>query len=244
MFWVDARTQTRFEISYRSIAGQLGLPNRNDPNTDILQLVKNWLCDEVNGPWIMVLDGAEDVNVFYPTWNREAGLELHQSNYSSRSLEAYLPIDHGSILATSQSQNAALRLVGSSKYVKEVPLMDESHAIQLIRNKPRDASDISSLIPLVRALDHIPLVISQVAAHINLRSPNTTVSSYLDGFSKNDSNRIELLRMNTSDNRWYAASSNSVMTTWQMTFEKIRHERRSVANLLSFMCFFKPRNIP
>ncbi|KAK7403397.1 hypothetical protein QQX98_010841 [Neonectria punicea] len=38
--------------------------------------------------------------------------------------------------------------------------------------------------------------------------------------------------------------SNSVVTTWQVTFEQIRRERPSAANLLSLMSFFNPQGIP
>ena len=37
---------------------------------------------------------------------------------------------------------------------------------------------------------------------------------------------------------------NSVVTTWQMSFEVIREERRSTADLLSLMSFFNPQGIP
>jgi len=38
--------------------------------------------------------------------------------------------------------------------------------------------------------------------------------------------------------------SNSVVTTWQISFEQIREERLSAADLLSLMSFFNPRGIP
>ena len=46
------------------IADRVELPRRDEPTADILQLVRNWLCDEANGRWIMILDNANDHTVF------------------------------------------------------------------------------------------------------------------------------------------------------------------------------------
>jgi hypothetical protein len=67
VFWVHASTTARFEEAYRGIADKLTLPGRNDPKVDVLRLVSNWLCDEANGRQTMVLDNADDIDIFYPT---------------------------------------------------------------------------------------------------------------------------------------------------------------------------------
>ena len=51
-----ASTKARFEDAYRCLADRLELPRRNDPEVDVLRLVSNWLCDETNGRWMMILD--------------------------------------------------------------------------------------------------------------------------------------------------------------------------------------------
>jgi hypothetical protein len=40
------------------------------------------------------------------------------------------------------------------------------------------------------------------------------------------------------------SASNSVVITWQMSFEQIRKKRPSAADLLSLMSFFNPQGIP
>jgi hypothetical protein len=42
------------------IADRLELRERNDPKLDVLRLVSNWLCDETNWRWMMILDNADD----------------------------------------------------------------------------------------------------------------------------------------------------------------------------------------
>lgn len=50
--------------AYTNIAARIELPSRDDPEADILRLVYNWLCDERNGRWFMILDNADDDRVF------------------------------------------------------------------------------------------------------------------------------------------------------------------------------------
>ena len=54
-----------------NIASLIDLPGRDDPKVDILHLVRNWLCDERNGRWLLILDNADDYSVFSST-NEEA----------------------------------------------------------------------------------------------------------------------------------------------------------------------------
>ena len=37
----------------------------DDPKADVLRLVRSWLCDESNGRWVMVVDNADDADVFF-----------------------------------------------------------------------------------------------------------------------------------------------------------------------------------
>ena len=63
--------QHRGAVPVKRIGGidgdEIELPGRNDPKVDVLRLVRNWLCDETNGPWVMVLDNADDVETFFPS---------------------------------------------------------------------------------------------------------------------------------------------------------------------------------
>ena len=64
VFWVHAGTQARVEEGFRTIANAVKLPGWNQPKADIPQLVYCWLSNERNGRWIMILDSADDRNVF------------------------------------------------------------------------------------------------------------------------------------------------------------------------------------
>jgi tetratricopeptide (TPR) repeat protein len=243
VFWVHGSTKARFEEAYRAIADRLELPGRHDPKVSVLQLVRDWLCDEANGRWMMVLDNVDNVEVFYPQPNLGQDPKSEHLLDISSLLAAYLPQSHnGSILITSRNRDAASRLTGSYKNVKEVQAMDTGQALQLLRNKLEDSPNEDGAADLLDALDHIPLAITQAAAYINRR--RTTISAYLDEFHRNDRKKANLLNRDAGDLRRDGSASNSVITTWQISFEHIREERRSAADLLSLMSFFNPQGIP
>ncbi|KAF2188819.1 hypothetical protein K469DRAFT_702535 [Zopfia rhizophila CBS 207.26] len=234
IFWVHASTRARFEEAYRDIADRLELPGRDNLKIDVLRLVRNWLCDETNGQWMMVLDNVDDVGTFFPK----------SSESSSVSLAAYLPQSpNGSILITSRNKDAASRLAGGFQNTKEVQTMDKSQGLQLLQNKLQDAAKEEGAADLLRALDYIPLAITQAAAFINRRSRMTALG-YLDEFRKNEKKKESLLNWDFGDLRRDLSASNSVVTTWQMSFERIRQERPSAADLLSLMSLFNPQGIP
>ncbi|KAF5015728.1 hypothetical protein F66182_12838, partial [Fusarium sp. NRRL 66182] len=159
-------------------------------------------------------------------------------------LATYLPQSrNGSILITSRSKDAAARLAGGYRNIKEVCAMDESQALDLFRNKLECASDEEGAVDLLRALDYIPLAITQAAAFINRRG-RMTASGYLDEFQRNDKKRKSLLNWDSGDLRRDESASNSVVLTWQMSFEHIHEQRDSAADLLSLMSFFNPQGIP
>jgi tetratricopeptide (TPR) repeat protein len=240
VFWVHASTQARFEEAYRHIADRLELPGRDNPNIDVLRLVYNWLCDGTNGKWVMVLDNVDDVETFFS----QKRAQDKPSGSPPASLAVYLPQSrNGSILITSRNKDAATRLAGGYNSIKEVRAMDESQGLQLLRNKLQDTSTEDGAVDLLRALDYIPLAITQAAAYINRRA-RMTVSGYLDEFCRNDKKKENLLNRDAGDLRRDDSALNSVVTTWQISFERIREERPSAADLLSLMSFFNPQGIP
>jgi tetratricopeptide (TPR) repeat protein len=209
------------------------LPKRDEPSTEILALVRDWLQNDESGSWLMILDNADDANLFYPRGADE------------RPLASFLPkAPHGAILVTSRSLDVAERLTGSRKNIFQVSTMDEAQGLHLIRNKLTVEFEHDAAVKLLQALDYIPLAITQAAAYINRRSPRESVESYLEAFKESDHKRTTLLKVDLGDLRRDETVSNSVITTWQVTFEKIRLERPSAADLLSFMSLFDHKGIP
>ncbi|KAF4470026.1 TPR domain (kinesin light chain) [Fusarium albosuccineum] len=153
VFWVDGSTRERFRSSYRTIAERLDLPRRDDPKVDVLQLVSEWLQVEENGPWHMILDGADQVDVFFSTQNP---------------LSSFLPPSrNGTIVITSRSIDVTQRLVGSERDILPVPPMTTDEAHSLLRAKLGNNIDDGETAKLVAALSYTPLAVTQAAALID-----------------------------------------------------------------------------
>ncbi|KAF4332196.1 kinesin light chain [Fusarium beomiforme] len=233
IFWVHASSKPRFEESYRSIAERMKLPKRDDPGADILALVRDWLQTDDSGSWMIILDNADDVNLFYPKGSNE------------RPLASFLPKRrNNTTLITSRSFDVAERLTGSRKNILQVSNMTEAQGLELLNNKLLGSFNQDTATDFLRALDHIPLAISQAAAYINRRAPLVSIETYLKTFNEGDENKRNLLNTDLGDLRRDDTVSNSVITTWRITFDQIRREKLSAANLLSFMSFFNPHGIP
>lgn len=236
VFWVHASTRARFEEAYKDIADRLQLPERSDPKTNVLRLVSDWLLDERNGQWVMVVDNADDLETFGQRDKADVDTQTPLATFLPQSV-------NGAILVTSRSKDAALRLVGGYNNMKEVLALTEGEGLQLLRNKLRHPPAEDSALELLRELDHIPLAITQAAAYIGRRA-RMTVTRYVEELRKSGEKRESLLRWDAGELRRDASASSSVVTTWVMSFEQIKKERRSAAELLSLMSFFSPKGIP
>jgi hypothetical protein len=82
-FWVEAGTMARLQETVDNIA-KLICPNVTTPN-ELIKSLQSWLADASNGPWIMVIDGVDDLAV-------------------ARRIEQLLPKDSGQVLITTKDR--------------------------------------------------------------------------------------------------------------------------------------------
>ncbi|KUL81720.1 hypothetical protein ZTR_09466 [Talaromyces verruculosus] len=237
VFWIHASNTARLEQSYQEIATVAKIAGRNDPKANIFHLVYQWLCDESNGRWLMVLDNADDDQIFFRSDDADRRAPL----------VTFLPqATHGSVLITSRNRLAARNLVGTDGRVIDVPLMNEAESLVLLRMRMTDSrSPAEDERALVQALEYIPLAITQAAAYIANRSPLITVSAYLRLFHESESKRIQLLQNEDSvDLRRDPSIRYAVITTWQLSFEEIQRWQPAATDLLALMSMFDPQGIP
>jgi tetratricopeptide (TPR) repeat protein len=245
VFWVHASTRARFDEGYQMIADALKLRGRDDPQTNILQLVAGWLRDEANGRWFMILDNADDAALWVDQSHSRSVTAAGDLAAMAGALSDFVPqAHHGSILITSRTEDVAVRLAGNYKDIVAVKAMDEGQALTLLRRKLTSSFDEKDGAELVRALDYMPLAITQATRYINRLAPRSSVSKYLDQFRKSDKSKANLLNRDAGDLRRDPRVSNSIITTWQISFEHIRGARPSAAGLLSLMSFFNHQGIP
>lgn len=240
VFWVHASSISRFKEAYQDIAEHLKLPGREDPRQNVLQLVYRWLTDETKGPWLMVVDNADSSGTFFSTPPSDL-------SGGERPLASYVPkTGPGKVLVTSRSSEAGERLVGDDATYR-VPVMEKYQAIRLLRGKLGEPlfqeGEIAS--GLLAALDYIPLAIIQAASYIKRRSSRgVTMETYLKDFLDSTEKRTKLLKFEARGLLRDPSASSAVLTTSLITFDQVRHERVSAAELLSFMSFFNPGGRP
>jgi tetratricopeptide (TPR) repeat protein len=245
IFWVHAGDSTRFEQSYRSIANMAKLPGADDPKTDILGLVYRWLENDIRGDWLMILDNADDADVFFT----QHDLRIPQRRDSigrASSLSSYLPQSSGGlILITTRNRAAGSQLTGKADRVIKVGHMEEEDANELLMKKlPHDQSLKNDRNELVNALERLPLAITQAAAYIAVKMPRMTISKYLESFRRSETNQILLLSKDGGDLRRDPEVPNAVVITWQISFDQIKLQNAPAADLLSCMCVFDRQEIP
>uniref|UniRef100_A0A093Y283 O-acetylhomoserine (Thiol)-lyase n=1 Tax=Talaromyces marneffei PM1 TaxID=1077442 RepID=A0A093Y283_TALMA len=122
--------------------------------------------------------------------------------------------------------------------------MDNAHAQALFEKKLGKQDGSQDIMELAATLNFIPLAIVQAAAYISDPDRDCSVRHYLDEFQKNDRKKIRLLGREESQFRRDWEAKNSVLTTWQISFDSIRQSRQSAADLLSLMSFFDRQGIP
>jgi tetratricopeptide (TPR) repeat protein len=232
VFWIHASNPSRFDQSVREIADRLNLPGRQDANADYLQLLQSWLQNEENGRWLVILDNVDD-----------ASFLLDPSSDTSHVLrwDRFPQDDHGSIMITSRSKLEALKLTYEDDIVS-VTAMSEDEAVELMQKKLGQHDD--GIDELARALDFLPLAITQAASYIRARRPRLSARSYRQEIDRSLESRSSLLRHHASVPNRDREATNSVILTWQISFKHVHKIRRSAAELLALMSFCDRSSIP
>ncbi|KAF2464492.1 TPR-like protein [Lindgomyces ingoldianus] len=244
VFWVHASNAARFENSYRDIANFLKLPGRKNPKANIFQLVHDWLRDE-RRVWVLILDNVDDAGFFLKSYG-DGGIEGEGglNSEGSRPLESYLPrCQNGAVLVTTRSRSAALELVERRDIIAVQP-MSKADAVALLEKKLEGIEESDGVSELATALEFMPLAMVQATSYIAHRAPRCSVRQYLEEFRKSDRKKASLLDFEKGQLRRDRDAKNSIIITWQLSFDHIRQTKTSAAELLSLMSFFDRQGIP
>ncbi|KAF2679262.1 hypothetical protein K458DRAFT_394168 [Lentithecium fluviatile CBS 122367] len=246
VFWVHASNAARFEQGYRDIADCIRISGRLNPKANIFKLVHDWLHGSKE-LWLLVLDNVDDARFLVENQASGQGQPANDSRTASRPLRTYLPsCERGSILITTRNKEAALALVEYRDIVSVEP-MDKVQAHALFEKKlgVQGVKGVNgNVAELAAALEYMLLAIVQAAAYISQRAPGCSVARYLEEFKKSERKRSSLLTHDDSQLRRDWEAKNSIIVTWQISFEHIQQTRPSAADLLSLMSFFDRQGIP
>src|SRR5207248_879873 len=153
----------RFTQSYHDIARKLQLGRPNDPQVDLCELVYDWLEEETNIQWLMILDNVDDVDTLHGRGQSE-GPTKAIIDYLPRRLSA-----HKLLLVTTRNRDVAEELIDGGGPVT-MGAFSPQQSRELLEAKIRrkqDLSDQKRMDRLLKTLAHMPLAITQAAAFMN-----------------------------------------------------------------------------
>lgn len=232
IFWVSATTIESFEEGYLNIGRQLQLPSITDKTADVRGLVQQHLSQESSGQWLMVLNNADDVDVW-----------LGNGSTRSTRLIDFLPrSSQGVVLFTTCNREAAVKMAQSN--IVAVAEMDEDTATELLRRSlilPEVLRDKDTALELQQQLAYHPLAIVQAAAYIN--ENGISIREYLSLLRDAEANVIEVPSKSSEGERRYRLED-PVAATWLVSFNQVRQRQAFAADYLSFMSCLDSRNIP
>ncbi|KAH7173121.1 uncharacterized protein B0J16DRAFT_358415 [Fusarium flagelliforme] len=185
VFWVHASNEERFRQSYALIAEECNIPGRDDPKVDVLVLVRDWLTKRFKTQWLIVINNAEDTQLFFQ-------LQQENADPTHEKLGRYIPkCAHRSILATTRNRQAGLRLARGKPPI-EVDNMTSHKTYKLVRtmleNNDIPNNEISSL---ATRLENLPLALAQAASFIH--ENGITIDKYIMLLDKSDTTFVECL---------------------------------------------------
>ncbi|OBS16801.1 hypothetical protein FPOA_12610 [Fusarium poae] len=241
VFWVHADIEATFLADYKTIGKKLGVDERLD-GTDLLDAVRNEI--EGRSKWVMVLDNADDLELF------GVGQQLGGSatdGSQNQNLQKYVPCtSQGTVLWTSRDAHIAGTLVGARRSI-EVRSMSVGEATTLlarIRDEPltaEEAVEEAGVDALLQELECLPLAISQAGAY--MRRMSMTAEKYLD-LLRRGKTRWEVLKLSDTDRHRRPGVSNSVLETWRISMERIRMESETSYRILHVIAYVDSQDMP
>ncbi|KAK4197183.1 kinesin light chain 3 [Triangularia verruculosa] len=140
VFWIHASNNERFREAYSDIAQKFKIPGHENPEEDVLALVKRWLESSTCGHWLMAIDNADDPELFF---NKTGGLGR------------YLPeCAHGTMLITTRNLQVASRLTKEmATFTIEIGEMNEDETAQLLSTQLNEGDTIITITDYIQLLD-------------------------------------------------------------------------------------------
>ncbi|MCJ1392735.1 hypothetical protein MMC18_005606 [Xylographa bjoerkii] len=239
VFWIYAGNATRFEQTYQEIARRLSLSDWDDPKVDTLQLVCEWLSNDHNGEWLMVIENADGAAAFYTSKT----ILNSRRDEPTKALARYLPQSStGSMIITTRDKRVGEQLAGRERPIEVLPMtaLDAEALLRSSLSHHEWSNTYTSR--LLEELAYLPLAITQAAAFISENCLD--ISEYLELLCTGDSELKELLSEHLEDPRRDFDTENSVMRTWKLSFDQISKEKPRAIQVLSLMAVLDQHGVP
>jgi tetratricopeptide (TPR) repeat protein len=237
VFWIAAFSRDSVEQSFQEIGVLLNIPGILNQENNAKQLVKARLSDETFGPWLLVVDNADDTSILFGS---------REGNHGAERLIDYLPSSrHGSVLFTTRTRLAAVELSGANSIalgqltISEATCVLETRLLSEHRHETENQKLTNEFLDMLVCS---ALAIVQAAAFINKN--DITLEDYILHYRGSEKDAMDLLSKEFEDQSRYRETKNPIATTWYITFEQIRKHNDESVRLLSFMACMANNDIP
>lgn len=219
--------------AFRDIADMIKVPGcQVIPRESVVRIVKLWLEDPANGPWLVVFDDFAAEVIYGDPENGSASL-YHLPRTAS----------HGYVIVTARSHSTAALIAPKALY-REVPILTEIEACELLKRRLRPSklfdSEKETAQRLVKKLDQNPSAIVLAAAYVSKRQDfGESLSTYLATFK--DASLKCLFSSHSLERLKDLGLTHSPILAWQTTFSQIKSQK--TIDLFSLMSCFERTSI-
>ena len=224
VLWIRA-TQEHYASDVASIAHVLALPEAKRQKQDqqtLLRAITRWLRNHTQ--WLLILDNVQeqvDVTDFFDVAGTGHVL------FTTR-VKAIADLAYTIELDDMTPEDGALLL------------LRRSHTIELEATlNAAPPADRATALKLSRIMDGLPLALDLAGAYV--RETEYPLSRYEEEYHKR---RGELLAWRDKQPRPYTDYTESVETTWSLSFQRVAEQNPAAIELLRFCTFLSPDAIP
>ncbi|PYI09862.1 hypothetical protein BO78DRAFT_362418 [Aspergillus sclerotiicarbonarius CBS 121057] len=228
VFWIHASTKARFLQAYEKIAHKVSIVGYKASDRDSAYMVTEWFESDASGRWLIVLDNADDHDVWYG---------------SDRLVDLLPRSKNGTILLTTRDKRVGLDFTGSSSRMLLLDRLNTDHAQDLLASKLESPSSLEAARDLVEELAGVPLAIVQAAAFMQHNSIDA--GEYLQLYRESPQWQMDLVSEDFEDGiRDQGSNKNPIATTWFISFEYIGRNFPAAGDMLKRMSLLESQAIP
>ncbi|RMZ84471.1 hypothetical protein DV738_g741, partial [Chaetothyriales sp. CBS 135597] len=227
IFWIEAGQKESLHRDIVNLYQKLWGVQMSDKNEAIsvekaVDGVKSWF-EGRRGPWLMVFDSADEIE------NSESNRYID--------LRHFIPdVDSLHVIVTSRSSTAKDMMPQEGVEVRE---MEETQAMQLfdhyakLRNRHDNPEVEAEVKAIIKELGYLALAVTLAGTYVG-RNPwfCKDIKGYLPEYRKR---RRELLERRPQAMHQYGES---VLTTWETSYQAIYEQSATAAALLTMLSFF------
>ncbi|KAK0641869.1 P-loop containing nucleoside triphosphate hydrolase protein [Cercophora newfieldiana] len=247
VFWVPAFDAASFEKAFRKIGRRLGVDGIENEGADVKKLVKAALEDTLTRHWLLIIDGADDVDLLFG----DGGISLS---------ECIPQQSRGTTLVTTRDAEVSQMLVGTEPHGYpshhiEMGAMRRSESLKLLAkhihhaghpsttsgNASATSGDASTAAgnsattrEMLDFLNYLPLAIRQACAYMT--ETQTSITQYVARIkafqASSQMGPFDLLTHSFEAEGRYPWDRNAIAETWLITFDYIARRNTVAANYL------------